>query len=107
LQSYCESYFPLIKRLYDSKGNDVGCKLHHLQAVQKMTGITPQELDFVLPVDDVCYLLEYFYSVKTAKGEKITYTELKAFSEMNCINLDSFEVSAIMLIDRIFEAKTT
>jgi len=95
-----------LKRLTDSKGRDMGCKLHHLQAVQKMTGKTPPELDFVQPVDDVCYLLDYFYSIKTEKGKKITYTELKAFSELNHINLDSFEVNNIIMIDRIFEATT-
>jgi len=82
-------------------GEDGATRLEHLKAVSHKVKVP--ELDYEEPNEDAVYLLEYFYSVKQAKGKKISYTELNNFSSMLDLSLSPFEVDIIMMIDRIFE----
>lgn len=68
-----------------------------------MTKKTPSEL--ILPELDVTvvHLLDCFYDVKTAAGEKITYNELKSYQQLMCVHLSAWQVEVIMTIDSIFE----
>jgi len=68
-----------------------------------MLGKNPQELNYEKPEDSITYLLDHFYQAKRAAGEKISYTELKHYSELMHFNLSGFEVEVIMQIDSIFE----
>lgn len=62
------------------------------------------ELDFDEPDREIIYILDHFYEVKQAAGVKISYTELKNYSEIMAFNLQPFENELIMRIDGIFEA---
>lgn len=80
---------------------DGATKLEHLKQVAKRVAVP--ELDYPEPDESVDYILEHFYQLKKAKGEKISFTELRCYSELLALNLQPFEVKLIMDIDRIFE----
>ena len=62
------------------------------------------ELDYPEPDPDVVYMLDWFYEVKQAKGQRISYTELNNYSSMLDLSMQPEEVKVVMMIDRIFEA---
>jgi hypothetical protein len=62
------------------------------------------ELDYPEPDSDVVYMLDWFYDVKQAKGQRISYTELNNYSSMLDLSMQPEEVKVVMMIDRIFEA---
>lgn len=68
-----------------------------------MTGKRPVELNYTEPVDDVCYLLNHFYTIKKSYGQRITYSELSAYNDLMACRFESWEVACIMTIDTIFE----
>jgi len=72
-----------------------------LNAVYRMTGRKPKELEYSEPEETIEYLLAYFYQLK--RGAPITYTELKNYCEMMSVDLSGWECSVIMSIDAIFE----
>lgn len=80
---------------------DGSTKLEHLRAVAARVSVP--ELDYPEPHEDAIYLLDHFYSLKTGAGARISYTEIKSYSEMMAINLQPFEVEIITGIDRIFD----
>lgn len=80
---------------------DGATKLEHLQSVSARVRVP--ELEYDDPDEECEYLLNHFYSVKESRGVKISYTELKSFSEMLGLNLQPFETEVIMRIDKIFE----
>lgn len=92
-----------MKRERDSRGNDLGSRLQHLRAIEEMSGETPDALKFEKPPATILYLMDHFWSVKHAAGERISYTELKNYSDMMALGLEAYEVEAIMNIDSIFE----
>jgi hypothetical protein len=73
-----------------------------LRAVSNRVNVP--ELEYPPPPDDVVYLLNWFYDVKQAKGQRISYTELNNYSSMLDLSIQPEEVRAVMMIDRIFEA---
>ena len=81
---------------------DGATKLEHLQAAAARVSVP--ELNYSEPDREAIYLLEHFYSIKPCAGVKITFTELRSYSEMMRLNLKPFEAEVIMRIDRIFEA---
>jgi len=62
------------------------------------------ELDYPEPEDTIAYILNHFYAVKQATGERISYTELKNYSEIMAYHLAAWEFELIIQIDRIYEA---
>lgn len=68
-----------------------------------MTGKKPHELEYEEPLEEVCYLLEHFYKIKKQKGIKITFMEIKAYSELMFCDFEAWEIEAIMNIDYEFE----
>jgi hypothetical protein len=62
------------------------------------------ELDYPEPESSIAYILNHFYALKQATGERISYTELKSYSQVMAYNLAAWECDLIMQIDRIFEA---
>lgn len=82
-------------------GKDGTTKLEHLKAAAKRVKVP--ELDYPEPDESVEYLLDHFYQLKQCKGQKISYSELKCYSDMMALNLQPFEVELIMTIDRMFE----
>ncbi len=81
--------------------NDGATKLEHLESVAKRVHVP--ELEYPAPHQDSVYILNHFYQLKKSKGEKIDFTEISHYSELMALNLQPFEVSMIMDIDRIFE----
>jgi hypothetical protein len=92
-----------LQRVKDSKGRDTGTRLEHLQAVARITGNKPAELDYPQPVEDMQYIMGHFNRVKRMRGEPITYSELQAYCTMTATTLAAWEVDAIMQVDAIFE----
>lgn len=46
------------------------------------------------------YLWQWYIEVKGS--EKLTYTELKNWSELTCVNVEPFEVEILKTLDRIY-----
>lgn len=61
------------------------------------------ELDYPEPDDSIAYILNHFYALKQTAGERISYTELKHYSEIMAYHLAAWECDLIIQIDRIFE----
>ena len=80
---------------------DGSTKLDNLRAASKRVAVP--ELNYPEPHDDAIYLLDHFYILKSGVGDRISYTEIKSYSEMMAINLQPFEVEIITGIDRIFD----
>ena len=76
--------------------------MEHLRAVSNRVPVP--ELDYPEPPDDVVYMLDWFYDVKQAKGNRISYTELSNYSSMLGLSMKPEEVKIVMTIDKIFEA---
>jgi hypothetical protein len=93
----------LLQVVKDSKGKSTGTKLEHLQSVQQNIKKPLPELQFPVVDHSMLFLLDYFDRIKKVRGENITYNELKAFQELNCIDLQAWQVEVIMMIDSIFE----
>lgn len=80
---------------------DGATKLEHLKVVANRVEVP--ELNYPEPHQSMRYLLNHFYSVKQATGVKVSYTELKNYSEMMCYYLAGWEFELIMRIDSIYE----
>lgn len=80
---------------------DGSTKLDNLRAASRRVHVP--ELNYPLPDSDAEYLLEHFYSLKARVGDRISYTEIKSYSELMALNLQPFEVEAITGVDRIFD----
>lgn len=80
---------------------DGATRLEHLQAVSGRVEVP--ELKYPEPDDSITYVLNHFYHVKQAQGVKISYTELRNYSELMSYQLSSWECELIMRIDTIYE----
>ena len=87
----------------DKTGKTKGTRKEHLEAVQKLTGIKVPELKYTEPDSSVAYLVNHFFEIKKQKGLKISFTELKAYSELMFCDFEAFEIQTIMTIDDHFE----
>jgi len=95
----------LIKPEFDKNGRSVGSKLDQLQSIGKMTKrpvIELVKLEELKPDPTILYILDSFYDLKT--GEKITYSEIKAYCDLMQIDLEPEEIEAILKIERIYNS---
>jgi len=67
-----------------------------------MSGEKPQKLEFEEPEESIIFMLDYYWSLKSASLEKITYNDLKAFQDCMSINLCSWQCEALLKIDNIY-----
>lgn len=81
---------------------DGASRLEHLKSVSSRVKVP--ELDYPDADETMAYLLNHFYQVKRAQGERISYLELGSYSSIMSYNLSSWECEIIMLIDKIYEA---
>ncbi|QXO06605.1 hypothetical protein PHAGE_BARTON_17 [Acinetobacter phage Barton] len=49
---------------------------------------------------ELSHLMDWFHQVQGSS--RLTWTELKAWSEMTCTNLKPYEAEALMVLDRMY-----
>jgi hypothetical protein len=86
---------------FDSTGKVKGTKLQHLQGLPKAA--KPKALDYPDYPESMGYLMNHFYTVRKATQQKISYTELKNYIDVCRLDLNGWEIDAIMNIDSIYE----
>lgn len=80
-----------------------GTKRDHLLQVERQTGKRPQELDGPICPHELLYLWSWWSELhQGSPPEGITYTDLLAWGTLYQIHFQSFELSAIMHLDRAF-----
>ena len=67
-----------------------------------MSGEKPAALEFEEPEESVIFVMDYFWSIRSASVDKITYNDLKAFQDCMNIHLCSWQCEAIIKIDNIY-----
>ena len=78
--------------------------------MEKTTGVAPEELVYDELSPEICYIWLWFIELHNTRqsggfsASPISYTEIKAWSELTGWVLESWEVTAIKVIDQEFIA---
>ena len=98
---HCRGYFPLLKPVYID-GKYTGNVLQQYQALPK------RQRDKLITYPDVPesldYIMFHFYRVRKATQGKISYTELKNYIDVMCLEFQGWESELLMQIDSIYES---
>lgn len=88
--------------------DDKSTQRDHLEKNQKLTRRPNPKLQMKCP-PAARHLWGYFCELSNAReaGKSLTFSEIKAWSELTGITLDNYELQVIRLLDREFLASRT
>lgn len=66
-----------------------------------MTGVMPEALKVPAMPNELEYLWRYYVDIRNA--EPVTFSSVKAFSDLMCLNLEPNEVSVIMEFEKKYK----